>query len=144
VTYYLATQDFSFRTQMYGRLRFIAKEITLPDNLSVGIVVKARSVGPDRAEAWFVRVGHPEGRCNVTGKSLRWWGRKFYISPHMTDGEIVQTIFLACKIAQEHELREQFKYKGVSVFDPHYDLDQLVALHHAEEATKERTSIPRH
>ncbi len=55
-------------------------------------------------------------------------GRKWYISPHMTDGEIVQTAFLAIKIAEEHEMRELFLYKGQRVFGPHHDIDKLAAF----------------
>lgn len=59
---------------------------------------------------------------------VTWNGRKWPISRHSTDGEIVQTAFLALMTAIEHEARERFTYKGVSVFDPHYDIDKLVAL----------------
>ncbi len=52
-------------------------------------------------------------------------GRKWLLSEHMVDAEIVQTAFLAIKIAEEHELRETFSYKGVAIFGPHLDLDML-------------------
>ncbi len=53
------------------------------------------------------------------------WGRKFYISPHMTDSEIVQTVFLVMRLFEEHEFREAFKYKGSSIFNPHLSSDKL-------------------
>jgi hypothetical protein len=61
----------------------------------------------------------------VTGVMEKQTGRKFYISPFMTDSEIVQTAFLAIKTAEEHELRELFTYKGSAVFGPHMDLNEL-------------------
>jgi (2Fe-2S) ferredoxin len=76
-------------------------------------------VGYEDGFVWYLRVTANDGRDNVTGEPL---------SPHMTDGEIVQTAFLAVMTALEHEAREQFTFDGVSVFDPHYDIHELVRL----------------
>lgn len=76
--------------------------------------------------------------CNVTGKPMMWTSRKWLLSKHMTDGEIVQTAFKAVMTAMEHEVREKFLYRGVSVFDPHYDIEKLVELRSSPDAIKER------
>jgi hypothetical protein len=76
--------------------------------------------------------------CNVTDVPMKWRGRKWMLSYHMTDGELVQTAFKAVLTAQEHEAREQFKYRGVSIFDPHYDVERLVALRTDPTSVKER------
>lgn len=76
--------------------------------------------------------------CNVTGEPMHWKSRKWLLSPHMTDGEIVQTAFKAVLTALEHEAREQFTYRGTSIFDPHYDVEKLVALRQTPDALKER------
>jgi hypothetical protein len=81
-----------------------------------------------------------EGTCNVTGKPLSWTGRKWKLSSYMTDGEVVQTAFMAVMAANEHETREKFTYRGVSVFDPHYDIEKLVELRRQPDALKERTA----
>lgn len=81
------------------------------------------------------------GECNVTGEPMDWSGRKWTISVHMTDGEIVQTIFKACLTAIEHEIREKFKYRGVSIFDPHYDIEKLVELRRQPDSIKEREHV---
>jgi hypothetical protein len=60
------------------------------------------------------------------------------ISTHMTPGELVQTAFKAVLTFLEHEARENFKYKGVSVFDPHYDIEKLVELRSRPDAIQER------
>lgn len=78
--------------------------------------------------------------CNVTGEPITWRSRKWRLSPHMTDGEVVQTAFLAAKTAMEHEMREKFTYKGVTVFDPHYDIDKLVELRSSPGSIKGRTA----
>ena len=55
-------------------------------------------------------------------------GRKWYISPHMTKSEVVQTALKAVLAAEEHEAREAFRYKGSKIFGPHFDVDVLVEL----------------
>ncbi len=76
--------------------------------------------------------------CNVTGKKIHWKGRKWRLSLHMTKSEIVQTAFKAVLTAVEHETRENFTYKGASIFDPHYDVDRLVELRESESALEVR------
>lgn len=88
----------------------------------------------------YLQVECVEGACNVTGAPMVWKGRKWRLSPYMTDGEVVQTAFLAVMAANEHETREKFTYKGVSVFDPHYDIEKLVELRRQPDALKERDS----
>lgn len=77
---------------------------------------------------WFLRVVDPLGVCNVTGGPLPWNGRWWRLSRHMTDGEVVQTALKAVLTALEHEAREKFTYRGVSVFDSHLDIEKLVEL----------------
>lgn len=72
---------------------------------------------------------------------MNWKGRKWYLSPHKTDGEVVQTAFKAVMTAMEHEIREMFTYKGVSIFDPHYDIDKLAEFRRRSEAIKEREHV---
>ncbi|PTS86452.1 hypothetical protein DBR00_02535 [Pseudomonas sp. HMWF032] len=75
-----------------------------------------------------LRVSCEEGTCNVSGKPLVWKGRHWLLSPHMTEGEIVQTAWLALQVAMEHEMRENFRYKGAMVFGPHFDICALAEL----------------
>jgi hypothetical protein len=88
---------------------------------------------------WYHQVMDECPTCNVTGQTMdAWYGRKWLISEHMTDGEIVQTVFLAVQVAMEHETRELFKYKGQAILDPHYDIEKLVVLRSRPDALKER------
>jgi hypothetical protein len=54
--------------------------------------------------------------------------RKWYVSSFATRSEVVQTAFLAAKQATEHEMREQFLYKGKAIFGPHIDVDARLTL----------------
>lgn len=52
-------------------------------------------------------------------------GRKFYISEHMVDSEIIQTALLAVLTFEEHEARENFLFDGRRPYGPHRSLVNL-------------------
>ena len=68
---------------------------------------------------------------NVTGalekQSSRWWR----LSKHMRKNEIINTAFACIKMAEEHELRENFLYKlgenWTMPYNTHTDVDELAA-----------------
>jgi hypothetical protein len=55
-------------------------------------------------------------------------GAKIYLSPHMTETEIVHAVFGAYKGWNEHESRETFEYKGKRVFGPHIDINAMIEV----------------
>lgn len=59
-------------------------------------------------------------------------GRKWYVSPHATEEEVVKTCWLAAEIACRHEAMEDFKFDGVSIFHPHTSTDALVEMQRTE------------
>lgn len=67
-------------------------------------------------------------KCSETKKFGTGYGRKWLLSPHMTDSEIIATAFKACITNEEHECRENFTYKGQNIYCPHYDVEELVKL----------------
>lgn len=73
------------------------------------------------------------GPCSVTGEPQRHYCRKWFLSYHMTDGEVVQTAFGAALQAEEHECREFFKYDGKVIMNPHLSLEALVSRAHMTE-----------
>ncbi len=92
----------------------------------------------------FDRYGHAylqiecTSTCNDTGEVHTWKSRKWLLSKHMTEGEIVQTCLAAVLMAIEHEAREKFTYGSTRVFDPHSDIQALKALYDSGNARKER------
>lgn len=64
----------------------------------------------------------------VTGEFGLLTGRKWRLSEHMVKNEVVQTALKAVLTAEEHEARERFTYKGVSIFGPHHDVDALIGV----------------
>ena len=55
-------------------------------------------------------------------------GRKWYISKHTTESEVVLTALKALITFEEHEIREKFLYQGHAIFHPHPDIDSLIAV----------------
>lgn len=70
--------------------------------------------------------------CIKTEWSKEFHGRKFYLSTHMTQDEVVKTAFLAFKLAVEHEIMEGFSVGGKTLFNPHVDFTELLAISHRE------------
>lgn len=64
----------------------------------------------------------------VTGELEMQFTRKWQLSPFMTKSEFVQTVFKCVLTSAEHRTREHFRYKGIAVFGPHFDVEELVAL----------------
>lgn len=63
-----------------------------------------------------------------TGAVSQEYGRKWYLSPHMLDEEILQTALMAVLAFEEHETREAFQFDGVRLFSPHKSLLSLCAV----------------
>ena len=65
-----------------------------------------------------------------------WNSRKWYLSKHMTENEIVQTALAAVLMAEEHEAREAFAYKGVNLFHPHIEIAALMRASKRKDVRK--------
>lgn len=79
-------------------------------------------VSKEDADHFFLQVTYKEKDIN-TGKMEKQGGRKWLISPFMTDTEIVETAFTACVRSMLHVTKEHFKYKGERVYSPHFDVE---------------------
>lgn len=129
------------RTAFEARLWDIDTRIIMPASLGWKLYFREyRAVYRSPMDSlWVIQIGDTEGVDNITGQPMVWRGRRWMLSPFMSDGEIVRTVFLALMTAVEHELREQLLVDGVAVFDPHFDLPALVEAgrlkhNHAEDA----------
>lgn len=63
-----------------------------------------------------------------TGKLELQRARKWYVSPWMTETEIVETAFAACRRSMDHVLKEHFTYKGERVYSPHFDVNARIKM----------------
>lgn len=65
---------------------------------------------------------------SVTGEKTGWKGAKRHVSEWMCRQEIVGMVYGMIEAAEIHEMREFFRYKGRSIYNPHIDPDALVEL----------------
>ncbi len=57
--------------------------------------------------------------CTQSGEVSWQRGRKWYISDHATELEIVRTLRAAVLAFEEHEINETLLYRGERVLNPH-------------------------
>jgi hypothetical protein len=76
-----------------------------------------------------------------SGEDGSWKGRKWYLSPYMTDDEIIKTAYLAFRTCVEHEVLESFHVDGTAIFNPHVDFEVLLMVANKEvKRSNEHTS----
>lgn len=85
----------------------------------------------------FLQVNY-EAPCSKSKDLLPWRGRKFYLSDHMLEQEVIFTAFLAFKLAVEHEVMEGFKVDGKVLVNPHVDYNLLLNISEHEVARTPR------
>lgn len=79
------------------------------------------------AGSMVIYVQHQFWRADSMTGSYGWGkGRKWHLSPHATESEIVLTCLKAAITNAAHEVREAFEYRGARLFQPHQDVNALV------------------
>lgn len=70
-----------------------------------------------------------EASCTVKGgPPVPWTARKWYVSQHSCLSEVVGTLLKLVLTSVEHEARENFRFAGITPFDPHLDVMELGKL----------------
>jgi hypothetical protein len=72
----------------------------------------------------------------VTGIIERQHTRRWALSPDMTKSEIVATTFKCVMTSMEHKAREWFTYRDAAIYQPHYDVDDLLAICEKRDSRK--------
>ncbi len=80
-------------------------------------------------------------QCVRSGRTQTQHCRKWLLSNHMTDSEIIQTIYLAVEVATQHELRESFLLDGQPVFGPHFNVTKFAEIL-KEDSMRDARSAP--
>lgn len=70
--------------------------------------------------------------CTKTDKIEDWKGRKWYLSEHMTNDEIVKTAYCGFEAAVKHEIMEGFKIDDKILFNPHVNFEELLLITNKE------------
>lgn len=63
-----------------------------------------------------------------TGVPSEQHSRKWYVSSHAVSSEIIQTAYAAVQRAILHEVAEDFLYRGLRIYNPHLDVEELVEV----------------
>lgn len=74
--------------------------------------------------------------CTKTGAEQEWTGRKWYLSDHMTNDEIIKTAYCAFEAAVKHEIMEGFKVGNLVLFNPHVSYLELLKISNKEVKRK--------
>jgi hypothetical protein len=61
----------------------------------------------------------------ISGKEELQRCRKWVLSLHSTNSEIIRAVFKAVEGAMIHEVQEAFKFRGARIYNPHLDLEEL-------------------
>lgn len=81
----------------------------------------------DKSGSLFLQ-GHYREADITTGAVEEQTTRKWYLSPHMTRSELVQTALKLALTSAEHRVREHFLYRGERIYGPHFDCEALWEL----------------
>lgn len=105
----------------------IVQAITYKPGWYIRLRMGQPSIG-DRAYIQLEITEEAEASSDPLRKKPRmgWRGGKHYVSEHMCRQEIVGVVYGAIEAAELHEMREWFRYRGCSIYNPHLDPDVLV------------------
>jgi len=79
----------------------------------------------EKGDGYLLQLSYQEPDVE-TGELALQRTRKWYISPWMTETEIVETAFKACRTSMDHVLKEHFLYKGRRVYSPHFTIEARI------------------
>lgn len=81
----------------------------------------------DKGDGWLIQVVYMEPDIN-TGVPEEQHGRKWYVSSHATETEVVETAFAAVCRSMLHVAGEWFLYQGRRVYSPHFHIGARIDL----------------
>lgn len=98
-----------------------------------------RIIGDIRYKNWMVELyAHPVqytirlswfDTCSVTGEKMIQHSREWImLESELSEDFIVQTVFKAIANAEEHEVKERFRYKNKRLFNPHVTVTNLLKV----------------
>lgn len=115
---------------MLNRVKQITQRITM-SCLGVEHTLRVEHDNEFKNGRVFLQVVY-KAPCTKDGTLSEWKGRKWYLSQHMTDDEIVKTAYVAFESCVKHEIMENFKVDGVILFNPHISFEELLKVSHLE------------
>lgn len=107
-----------------GEIQEIVQSISIGDpnlyDAKLTILIRLDGTRP------YLQIRCDNAKDAKTGEDTHWTSRKWMLSYHMCRSEVVRTAYKAYITALLHEADEQFRYRGVPIYSPHFDVDKLV------------------
>ena len=77
----------------------------------------------DKGDGFLIQMSYMEPDVEKPGSEpVEQKTRKWYVSPYMTESEIVETCWAAVQRSQLHIASEYFMYRGKRVYSQHFDI----------------------
>ena len=80
------------------------------------------------AERSYIQLEVTNSIDSVSRETCEWKSGKRFTSEHMCRQEIIGLVYGLIENAEIHEMREWFRYRGASIYNPHLDPDVLVEV----------------
>mgnify|MGYP001079200400 CR=1 FL=1 len=103
-----------------NEMRGLVADITYRPDWSIGLYTEdARP---------YIQIEVTNSIDSVSRETCDWKSGKRYLSFHMCRQEIIGLVYGLIEAAEIHEMREWFRYRGASIYNPHLDPDVLVEV----------------
>ena len=79
-------------------------------------------------ERSYIQISVTNSIDSVSRETCDWKSGKRFTSEHMCRQEIIGLVYGLVEAAEIHEMREWFRYRGASIYNPHLDPDVLVEV----------------
>jgi hypothetical protein len=119
----------------FQEIRALLSRITL-SCLGKNFTIRCEIDNKYDAGRLFIQVVYRANDNKTGADEQEWKGRKYYLSEHMTQDEIVKTCYVAFEAAVKHEVMEGFKVDGIVLFNPHVNFEELLKVSDKEITRK--------
>jgi hypothetical protein len=83
----------------------------------------------EKGDGFLIQMEYMEPNVEKPGSEpVRQGTRKWYVSPHSTISEVVETCWACACRSQLHVASEYFQYKGRRVYSQHFDVERRIDL----------------
>lgn len=126
--------------------RVIARVTQSPSCVDMGWEWDVREVfynavhGQTESAGFLIRCSFQRPDTN-SGKVGRGWGRFFHLNEDESVTGVVKTMKLAMTRIVDHEIDEMIRYMDERIFDPHYDISDLVEMARKQRGIREPQEI---
>ena len=77
----------------------------------------------EKGDGFLLQMSYMEPDVNIPGSPpVLQSTRKWYISPYMTESEVVETAWACVQRSQLHVASEHFTYRGKRIYSQHFDV----------------------